>query len=80
MTTSVHRDSHWKQSKCLRPARVSFNGKPKASALVGDADAFGLPLNNRKVSVGENARSAIVGTRDGKLHFQVPRLRLQGGG
>jgi hypothetical protein len=34
-----------------RPARISFNGKPKASALVGNTVAFGLPLNDGQNSL-----------------------------
>jgi len=34
---------HCKQSKGARPARISFNGKPKAT--VSATGAFGLPLN-----------------------------------
>ncbi len=49
--------STWNTSCLVRPKpgnnpAHSFNGKPKASALVGrDADAFGLPLNEEAPAI-----------------------------
>jgi hypothetical protein len=69
---------HRKQSRCARPASISFNGKPKASALLisfngkpkasallGNAVAFGLPLND--FGCGCRPRQDILGRQTAEM-------------